>query len=163
MIKNFFNKKSVVVCFIFYILITLFIFVSSLTNGKESGEQSAFVWSIISSVFNIKGDYEFFIRKALGHFSSFFILAIFATVVYYRVAELSFKNRRNLYFVVITLLAGALTAVIAEVFQLPIFVSGRSASAVDMLIDFSGYFLGFLVANFIRFIIYRKGKDLPVV
>ncbi|MBR2377574.1 MAG: VanZ family protein [Clostridia bacterium] len=163
MIKNFFNKKSVVVCFIFYILITFFIFASSLTNGKESGEQSAFVWSIISSVFNIKGDYEFFIRKALGHFSSFFVLAIFATVVYYRVAELSFKNRRNLYFVVITLLAGALTAVIAEVFQLPIFVSGRSASAVDMLIDFSGYFLGFLVANFIRFIIYRKGKDLPVV
>lgn len=163
MIKNFFNKKSVVVCFIFYILITLFIFVSSLTSGKESGEQSAFVWSIISSVFNIKGDYELFIRKALGHFSSFFVLAIFATVVYYRVAELSFKNRRNLYFVVIALLAGALTAVIAEVFQLPIFVSGRSASAVDMLIDFSGYFLGFLIANFIRFIIYRKGKDLPVV
>lgn len=163
MIKSFFSKKSVVVCFIFYILITLFIFVSSLTSGKESGEQSSFVWAIISNVLNIEGDYELFIRKAIGHFSSFLVLAIFASVVYHRVAALNFKGHVNLYFAIITLIAGLLTATLAEIFQLPIFVSGRSASFIDVLIDFSGYLLGFLCFNLARLIIYRKGKDLPVV
>ncbi len=158
MIKKFFDKPSVIICFIFYVLITFFIFLSSLTDGKESGEQSAFVWSIISSVLNLKGDYELFIRKAIGHFSSFFLLAIFASIVYYRVVEMLFTKRRNLYYLIIVLLVGFFTAFLAETFQLPIFVNGRSASVLDVLLDFSGYFLGFLITIFIRLIIYRKGK-----
>ena len=36
---------------------------------------------IISNILNIEGNYELFIRKALGHLSFFLTLAIFASVV----------------------------------------------------------------------------------
>ena len=158
MIKQFFNNYKIIVCFIFYILITLFIFLSSLTNGKESGEQSSFVWAILSTALNIEGNYELLIRKLLGHFGIFLLLAIFASVVYYRFVEIIFTNRVLFYFVFFTLLAGLLTAVLSEIFQLSIFVSGRSAEFKDILIDFSGFLLGFIVFISCRFLMYKKLK-----
>ncbi len=156
MIKRFFNRPIIIVCFIFYVLLTFVIFFFSLTDGKSSGEQSSFVWSIISTAFNINGNHEFLVRKLLGHFSVFIALAIFASVVYYRLVEIIFKTRITFYFTVFTLLAGLLTAIISEILQLPIFVNGRSAEIFDVLLDFFGYLLGFLIAFFILPIIYRK-------
>ena len=156
MIKKFFNKPIVIISFVLYLLLTLLIFISSLTSGEDSGEQSAFVWSIISNILNIEGDYELFVRKALGHFSFFLTLAIFASVVYYRLVEITFTKHQKLYHVIITLLVGMLTATLAEVFQLPIFVSGRSANIVDVLIDFSGFVLGFILYSFIKFLRLKK-------
>ena len=137
-------------------MLTLFIFASSLTSGEDSGEQSAFVWSIISSILNIEENHEFLIRKVLGHFSSFLLLAIFASVVYYRLVEINFTKNKTLYFVSITLLVGVLTATLAEVFQLPIFIDGRSASITDVLIDFYGFVLGFILYSFIKFLCLKK-------
>lgn len=156
--KKFFEKPITIVCFIFYILITLIIFLSSLTDGKVSGEQSSFVWSILSATFNIEGNHELFVRKVFGHFCAFLVLAIFASVVYYRLVEILFTKKLNFYFIIFTLLAGLLTATISEIFQLPIFVSGRSSELSDVLLDFSGYILGFIIALFILPIIYRKAK-----
>ncbi len=160
MIKKFFNKPIIVICFVFYILITAVIFYLSLQNGSESSKESSFVWALLSRVLNITGDYERFIRKALGHFALFVALAVFSSVVYYRVAEMLECKNTNLLSFVLILLVGLLTAVISETLQLPIFVSGRSAQFTDILLDFSGYFLGYFLYRIIKFfalyIIYRK-------
>ena len=156
MLKKFFNKPIIVFCFVFYLLTTLLIFISSLTDGEISGEQSAFVWSILSTILNIEGNYELFIRKILGHFFCFLVLAIFATVVYYRLVEILFTTYKSFWFVFITLLVGLLTAIFSEILQLPLFVDGRNGNFLDIVIDFCGYFLGFIL---LRFVIYRKVKN----
>ncbi len=160
MIKKFFNKPIIVICFVFYILITVYIFYSSLQSGSESSKESSFVWAFLSSVLNVTGDYERFIRKALGHFALFGALAVFSSVVYYRLAEIFEYKNTNLLALILTLSVGFLTAVISEVLQLPVFVSGRSAQFTDILLDFCGYFLGYFLYRIIKFfalyIIYRK-------
>ncbi len=160
MIKKFFNKPITVVCFIAYILITFYIFFSSLQNGRESSSQSSFVWALLSNVLNVAGNYEWLIRKMLGHFLLFSALAVFSGVVYYRALEMLESKNTEVLAVIITLLVGLLTAVISEVLQLPVFVSGRSAQFSDVLLDFCGYLLGYFVYRIIKlfalYIIYRK-------
>ncbi len=152
MIKKFFNTPLIIISFIGYIILTLLIFYFSLSSGEESSTQSAFVWSFISSVFNIKGNYESFIRKFFGHFLLFSALAVFASVVYYRASQILFKNNYQKYSIFITLLVGILTAGIAELLQTELFVQGRNASFVDLIIDFLGYLLGYLIFRILKFL-----------
>ena len=49
MLKKFFNKKRVIICFIIYLLITAFIFAQSLASGSKSAETSDLVGGFLSS------------------------------------------------------------------------------------------------------------------
>ena len=102
----------------------------------------------------VKYSYHTYVRKLIGHFSLFFVLAIFAIVVYYRLAEILKPTKKTLLGTTLTLGAGLLTAGVSELLQSGIFTTGRAPSFNDILIDFAGYIL----ATLICFIIYRKAK-----
>ena len=163
MIKKFFNRPLIVISFICYIVLTVLIFALSLTDGEESTMQSAFVWNIISSILGVEGNYEHLIRKILGHFLLFSALAVFASIVYYRLACLIFTKRVNVYAIILTLLVGLITATISEILQLEYFTLYRNASLFDLLINFLGYIFGYLFYIIIKSYIDKNKKKLPVV
>ncbi len=158
MIKKFFSKPITVVCFIFYLLTTFYIFYSSLQNASESSKHSSSVWSFLSKALNVFGDYEGLIRKLIGHFLLFSTLAIFASVVYHRIAKLVKTNNVFVFSLCLTLTVGLITATISELLQL--FADGRSAQVSDVFLDFCGFVLGYilylLAKRIALYIIYRK-------
>ena len=72
----------------------------------------------------------------------FLTLAIFAYVVYKRLAEVLTPRKALIMSIVFTLVAGILTATISEILQLAVFTSARGASFADALIDLLGFALG---------------------
>ena len=100
----------------------------------------------------VRYSYQTYIRKIIGHFSLFFTLAIFAFVVYYRLAERVKPSAKLLFGLVFTLTAGILTAGLSEVLQSGLFVSGRNPAFVDALIDLGGYLLSTLICLLIYYI-----------
>ncbi len=103
----------------------------------------------------VKYSYHTYVRKLIGHFSLFFVLAIFAIVVYYRLAEILKPTKKALLGTCLTLSAGLVTASVSELLQSGIFTSGRAPSILDVSIDFAGYLLATTIC-FIIYIIYRK-------
>ena len=106
----------------------------------------------------VKYSYHVYIRKIIGHFLLFFLLAFFAIVVYYRLAELLRPNTKVLLGTSLTLGAGFVTAVLSELLQSGIFTVGRGPSYQDVLIDMAGFLLSICI-YLIIYIIYRKGKN----
>ena len=111
----------------------------------------------VTKTINVKYSYHTYVRKIIGHFSLFLVLAIFATIVYYRLAEMLNPRKKVLLGTTISLGAGLLTAGLSEFLQSGIFVSGRGPSLSDVGIDFLGFILGTAI-YFIIYIIYRKIK-----
>ncbi|MBO7214802.1 MAG: VanZ family protein [Clostridia bacterium] len=136
-------------------MITAVIFYTSLSNGSQSEKQSGQVENIISKIMKFLtfnklalDEYAWFsivVRKGIGHFSLFFTLAIFAFVVYYRLAEVIKKDKSLYLFIILTIGAGIITAGVSEFLQSPIFVSGRAPSVVDALINVLGYTLSTVI------------------
>lgn len=115
----------------------------------------------ITKTIEVKHSYHALVRKIIGHFSLFFALAIFAIVVYYRLAELINPSDKVLLGTSLTLGAGLLTAGLSELLQSGIFTAGRGPSHQDVLIDFAGYLLATCIWLII-YIIYRKAKDKKI-
>lgn len=99
---------------------------------------------------------EYLIRKLLGHFMLFALLAFFAKIVYFRLASVTIKNRVTLFSVIFTILAGAITASVGEILQLDAFVFARGFSFVDILINIFGYAFGFLLTIGITSLVKRR-------
>ena len=96
-----------------------------------------------------------FIRKAFGHFGLFMISGLLSSVAIY----LAFNPLRwsKYYLLVIMSLGfGLLVGITTELIQLN--VPGRSGEFLDVLIDFSGYLLGFLIILLILFLIIRNNN-----
>lgn len=91
------------------------------------------------------------IRKGIGHFGAFFVLAILASMI-----VLFFFKRKLLMFVISSIL-GFVIAFITEIIQL--FVPGRSGLMKDVGIDFAGY----ISATIIFVIIYLLVKGFRKV
>ena len=111
----------------------------------------------VTKTISVKYSYHTYVRKLIGHFSLFLVLAIFATIVYYRLAEMLKPNKKVLLGTTLSLGAGLLTAGISEFLQSGIFVSGRGPSLSDVGIDFLGFILGTAI-YLVIYIIYRKVK-----
>ncbi|MGN0819471.1 MAG: VanZ family protein [Christensenellaceae bacterium] len=88
------------------------------------------------------------IRKGLGHAGLFALLAIFATVAFGLLVNSKLKSSLMIAG------AGLFNAILSEIFQLPCFASGRSARLIDVVIDFSGYILGFITVSAIIIVAY---------
>lgn len=80
-------------------------------------------------------------RKLVGHFGSFLVLSVFALFI---VIFFFKKGKPRVFSSSFMLLYGFLLAGLSEILQL--FTSGRSGSFKDVLIDFSGYVLGFFLS-----------------
>ena len=99
----------------------------------------------VSYAIDVKHSYKTKIRKIAGHFGLFFALSLFGFVVYYRLME-TFKVKKKLLLgSIISIVAGVLTAGLSELFQSELFVAGRTASIVDVLINSSGYIFATLI------------------
>ena len=94
-----------------------------------------------------------FIRKAFGHFGLFMISGLLSSLAIY-FAFNPFKWSKYWLLIVIALAFGLMMGIITELIQLN--VPGRSGEFKDVLIDFSGYVLGFLIILSILFLIIRK-------
>ena len=112
----------------------------------------------ISKTIEVKYSFHTYVRKLVGHFSLFLVLAIFSAVVYYRLASILKPSKKTLLGTGLSLSAGFITASISELLQSGIFVSNRGPSVGDALLDFLGFIIGTAI-YLIIYIIYRKVKS----
>ncbi|HKM30159.1 MAG TPA: VanZ family protein [Bacilli bacterium] len=143
-----------------YIAGIILIYLSSLQSGDTSANESSwvanFLFKIIDNInfLKIEIDYETFhqiVRKAIGHFGSFFVIGIFG--------YLSFTSLSSYYSrsVGLSVSIGAIVAITAELFQLLAIERGPLWS--DMAINFSGYIISTFICLII-FMINRKRARL---
>ena len=111
----------------------------------------------VTKTLEVKYSYHSLIRKIIGHFSLFLVLAIFASVVYYRLASILKPDKKLPLGIGLSLGAGFITASISELLQSGIFVLNRGPSLSDVLLDFLGFVIGTAICLII-YIIYRKVK-----
>ena len=152
------NKKTFFLMIVFIVLaigINVFIIVEAGMSGADSSSQSGWVSEIIAKIFHITPDENFhhLVRKLVGHFSLYVVNGVLTTLaVYY---SLKYKNayKNNLYLI-IYLVLGAILASISELVQL--LAQNRGPAFEDILINFSGFFLGGGVVFLITFFINKK-------
>ena len=156
---------------IFAVAINAFIIVNACMNGtmsaQESGRFSHFVATILnffSPNFINDGNFNNFagiIRKLVGHFGLFAINGIFSTLSFYLFLKDS-KLKSIYYSISFSLGLGFIVAAISELIQ--IFTPDRFGSWLDILIDFSGFFLGFgltlAVLSYWNFVQFKKAENI---
>ena len=143
--------------------INIFILVNALINGEVSAQESNSVAHSTAEVVNaVKPEtitpknfdrFAFDLRKAVGHFGLFALSGSFSTWSFY----LFLKDCKIGFFpfqLVFTFSFGFLMAVGSEFAQN--FVPGRNGNWLDVLIDFSGYFLG--ISLLFLIFLCRKSK-----
>ena len=94
-----------------------------------------------------------FIRKAFGHFGLFAVSGLLSSLAVYFAFNPQ-KWSKYYLLIIISLGFGLLMGITTELIQLN--VPGRSGEFRDVLIDFSGYLLGFLIILLILFLVIRK-------
>lgn len=161
-----------------FIALTLLILAESLLPGDVSAAQSGSVSGAIGNLPGIDKDeiaggteeelgdqygeafavnFNYIIRKILGHFILFAALGVFAALTFYMFRGAS---AHNLWAVPLT---GLGIAALSEIFQLPFFTSGRVANIDDVILDFIGYATGAGIVALIVFIRNKKHKKTASV
>ena len=139
-------KKNIIraVLLILVIVISSIIFGFSAQDGETSGGISKRVITIIADVFNLNGDTRnIFIEKGegvirkLAHFGIYTLLGL-ASMGFIATFNLKRKNQ-----ILITTVWGFLYASTDELHQM--FINGRNASFLDVLLDTSGVIFGILL------------------
>ena len=140
-----------------------YIIMHSCLDAIESTKASAGVVEVAEEVVNTvrpetitpenHDTFASFIRKAFGHFGLFAVSGLLSSLaLYLSLAPHSWcKHYLNVMF---SLVFGLFMGILTEGIQLT--VPGRSGEFTDVLIDFSGYFLGTLLLGIILFLITRK-------
>ena len=159
------SKKYLIVTIItilLALLINAYIIVHSCLNATQSTDASKGVIETTEEIINgIKpgtinesnySDFATFIRKAFGHFGLFSISGFLTSLAVFLVLY-PFKWSKYYMPIILSLEFGLLMGLITETIQLG--VDGRSGELMDVLIDFSGYILGFLLILLILFLIIR--------
>ena len=145
------------------IAINLFILINAFINGEVSAKESNTIAHTTADVVNtVKPEtitpenfdhFAFNIRKVVGHFGLFLVSGVFSSWATYLFSTDS-KVGYFLSQIMMDLSFGLVVAFASEFVQ--IFVDGRSGAWADVGIDFSGFFLGFLIIFIILLI--RKSK-----
>lgn len=153
------------------VAINVFIIVNACMNGtmssQESGRFSRFV-AVILNFFSPNyindGNFDNFagiIRKLVGHFGLFALNGIFTTLSFHLFLK-DTKLKSVYYSIGFSLGLGFVVAAISELIQ--IFTPDRFGSWLDILIDFSGYLLGFgltlAVLSYLNLVTFRKVKNI---
>ncbi|MBO7156936.1 MAG: VanZ family protein [Clostridia bacterium] len=99
---------------------------------------------LAESIKNNLSEFNHFIRKGIGHFGAFFVLAVVGTLTF------GLFNRVKSSSAVISLLTGVGFAILTEAIQVS--VPGRYGCFDDVLLDSLGYIIGFVVISIIYLI-----------
>ena len=159
-------KISRIIFLILFIISCVILIIEAATPGTESANKSNIVSDTIASVINnisetitkepkITNLEEFraLIRKLVGHYGAFLIMAIFASLTF-----MMYLNKKIWWFFWVKVLAlilfGFVFASITELIQLN--TPGRAGVFSDVLIDFSGYMTSVGIIVIVFFIMYYK-------
>ena len=153
---------TIIIC-VLAVAINAYIIVHSCLDAAKSIEASQGVVQVSEDVVNTVSpgtvtpenhdSFATFIRKLFGHFGLFMISGLLTSLAVY----LAFNPKKwSKYYllIIISLVFGLTMGITTELIQLN--VPGRSGEFKDVLIDFSGYLLGFLIILLILFLITRK-------
>lgn len=145
------NRKAVIIISVIIVATLAFIWIHSLMDQTESGEESGFVFELIGPFFEIfvgKGNVtELFIRK-LAHFTEFFGLG--AELILFM--HLTLKSPVVIK-VINAWVFGTVCALIDETIQI---FSGRGPAIPDVWLDSAGCLTGVLIMLCIISILDRK-------
>ena len=160
------NKKELILFIIvtaLAVLINGYIIMHSCFNASMSSSSSGRVVNLLKAIINVFhkdtinenniGTFSHIVRKLIGHFGLFAVSGLFTTWFLYLLLKKHPLFRVDA-FPFATLFIGLFLASLTEFIQL--FVPGRSGESKDVLIDFLGYCLGFLIIFIIVLIIRRK-------
>lgn len=150
------------ILFALAILLNAFIIINSCMNGNQSSAESGRVTNIIKNIINFfihnainDSNYETFhgvIRKLVGHFGLFLLDGVIVSW------DIHFLIQKKWWIkLIISLSFGLLIAILTETIQLA--VPGRAGSALDILIDYSGYIIGVGIILLIFLGINRHKKE----
>ena len=152
---------TIIIC-VLAIAINAYIIVHSCLDAAQSTKAASGVVEVTEEVVNTVSpgtitpenhdSFVVFVRKAFGHFGLFAISGLLSPLAIYLSLN-PFKWSRYWILIVISLSFGLAMGVLTETIQLS--VPGRSGEFKDVLIDFSGYVLGFLIILLILFLIIR--------
>lgn len=155
------KKDKILKWIIFSVAIAtnLFIIANSFLFGDASTAESSAVTNAAAGAINTfspgtvnKGNMESFVvlvRKLFGHFALFGFSGVFSTWTFYLFCK-DTKFNYYIHFGCLSLLFGFAIAYLGEFIQL--FTPGRSGSVTDVLINFTGYFIGDLLVIFVLFL-----------
>ncbi len=159
------SKKYLIWTIIFSVIaiaINAYIVIHSCLDAMQSTEASSGVVEVTEEVINTVApgtitpenhdSFASFVRKAFGHFGLFMVSGFFSSLAFY-LAISPFNKQKYYQIIIIALSFGLLMGLVTETIQL--YVPGRSGEITDVLIDFSGYLLGFLIILLILFLIIR--------
>ena len=148
---------------VFALAINVFIIVHSCLDASASSGSSKGIVDFLKDIINTFANnainetnydsFTNFIRKAVGHFGLFFISGILTSLAIYLWCN-AIKGSKYWMLISITLEFGLLMGLITETIQLN--VPGRSGELLDVLIDFSGYLLGFLIIFLILLLVHPE-------
>lgn len=140
------------------ILINIFIVINSCLPGAESSSESGWVSKIFASFINFfkhgaindsnMADFDGSIRKLVGHFGLFLVAGVFNALSLKYIYLDKYKDKL-LYFDFL-FIYGLFLAGLTEIIQK--YVPNRSGEFKDVMIDFSGYFIGIYLVLLIMFL-----------
>ena len=152
---------TIIIC-VLAIAINAYIIMHSCLDAAESTKASQGVVEVSEEVVNTVApgtvtpenhdSFATFIRKAFGHFGLFVISGLLSSLAIFLVLN-PMKWSKYWLIIIIALAFGLAIGGITEDIQLS--VPGRSGEFTDVLIDFGGYVLGFLIILLILFLVIR--------
>ena len=152
---------TIVLC-VLAVAINAYIIMHSCLDAAQSTQQSSGVVEVVEEAVNTiapgtitpenHDSFATFIRKAFGHFGLFTISGLLSSLAIY-FAFNPMKWSKYYLLVIMSLGLGLLMGITTELIQLN--VPGRSGEFRDVLIDFGGYLLGFLIILLILFLVIR--------
>lgn len=90
-------------------------------------------------------DFTYYVRKGIGHFGAFLVLAVFATLAFL------LSHVKPFPALLLTIIYGFFFATFTESLQL--ITPGRAGAIKDVLLDFSGYLVGTVITLLVLLII----------
>ena len=159
---------TIIIC-VLAVAINAYIIMHSCLDAAQSTEASNGVVEVSEEVVNTispgtvtpenHDSFATFIRKLFGHFGLFVISGLLSSLAIYLSLN-PWEWSRYWTLIVVSLVFGLFMGSLTEIIQLN--VPGRSGQFTDVLIDFGGYLLGFLLILLILFLIIRKqNKKAP--
>ena len=153
---------TIIIC-VLAIAINAYIIVHSCLDAAQSTKAASGVVEVTEEVVNTVSpgtitpenhdSFVVFVRKAFGHFGLFAISGLLSPLAVFLSLN-PLKWSRYWILIVISLSFGLLMGILTETIQLS--VPGRSGEFKDVLIDFSGYVVGFLIILLILFLVIRN-------
>lgn len=160
-------KKYLITTSIFLLLFlavdTLIIVESFIAGGDSASQSIGFTEGVINAIETIfpgstsganHAIVHSIIRKLVGHFLLFGLSGIFTAL-----GLLNFENAikdNKIQILLIGLFKGLIVACCSELIQY--YTPGRAGQLTDILIDYSGYLLFFLIVYFVYLLVYLNKK-----